>query len=660
MGVRRTLLVLCVLGAAAAPPLAARGQELTLSIGDFQAPGFSAQRLRGSLKGAKLRELALEIDQLTLAGRTWRKVRLACPELELAGARVACRRGVLEAGEKIPVAFTYSTDTRDFVVELEPAPGETWRMSGRAAGAQTAADVRIDKGRIERFASWLPAAAPRVSAGHASGTVSLRNGVASARLAIEGLAFSDASGLHAGEKIGATLEADATAQGEGWRWTARLAWGAGAVFWQPLFIAGKGQQLHLEGTTGRAITAVPQGRLELPGIGAVEFTAQWNHAKGALVALDARSARLRVEALYEDIAKGFLQGTALADLRVEGDASLAASLVGGELTAIDAEVRGVSFEDRQRRFGLFGATGKVSWHRDEARAGEIVIEGAEFLKLPIGAVKVPLSLRGRSVTVGSVRVPILDGALVLRDFQAGAGEAGWGWRFSGELAPVSMAQLTQTLDLPLMRGSVAGVIPAVHYQRGTLAMDGTLAIRVFDGMVSASNVRLIEPFARAPRLHADVEMRDLDLELLTGTFDFGTITGRIDARVQGLELVDWQPVRFDARFESSPGSYSRKISQRAVQNISALGGAGAAAAIQRSFLRFFDQFGYDRLGLSCRLENNVCEMDGIERAPQGYIIVKGGGVPAISVIGYNHRVDWGELVERLKRITEGNVKPIVK
>ena len=53
-------------------------------------------------------------------------------------------------------------------------------------------------------------------------------------------------------------------------------------------------------------------------------------------------------------------------------------------------------------------------------------------------------------------------------------------------------------------------------------------------------------------------------------------------------------------------------------------------------------------------------MDGIERAPQGFVIVKGGGIPAISVIGYNRAVDWHELVERLKRITQENVKPIVK
>ena len=661
MGVRRRLRWWYLVGAAvagASPPAA--GKQVTLSIGHLEIPGLSAQTLRASLQGPQLRELEVEVDRLTLAGRTWRKLKLRCPELDVAGTPIACRRGVLEADEKIPLELTYSTNTRDFAVAFKPAPDETWRLSGRAAGAQTLLNVSIDRGRLARFASWIPAAAPKVNGGRASGTLQLRRTSVSGRLAIDELAFSDASGLRAGEKIGATLEASATAQGNDWHWNARLAWRSGAVFWQPLFVSAKDQRLHLEGSTRSGITDITRGRLELPDVGGVDLSAQWNHAQATLSALEARAVRLQGAALYEDFLKGFLQGTPLADMRVEGVATLGVRLAGGELAGIDADVSGVSFEDRRRRFGIFGATGKVWWRRNEESRGEIAIQGAEFLNLPIGAVKIPLRLSGARVAVGEMRVPILDGALLLRDFQAGTTDEGWGWRFRGELAPVSMVQLTQALGMPVMRGSVAGVIPDVQYRRGTLGLDGALVIRVFDGTVSVSQMRLLEPFSRAPRLHADVEMKNLDLELLTGTFDFGNITGRIDARVRNLELVDWQPIRFDARVESSAGSYPRKISQRAVQNISALGGAGAAVAIQRSFLRFFDQFGYERLGLSCRLENGVCEMDGIERAPQGYVIVKGGGVPAISVIGYNHQVNWRELVERLERITQGNVKPIVK
>jgi hypothetical protein len=53
-------------------------------------------------------------------------------------------------------------------------------------------------------------------------------------------------------------------------------------------------------------------------------------------------------------------------------------------------------------------------------------------------------------------------------------------------------------------------------------------------------------------------------------------------------------------------------------------------------------------------------MGGVEDVPQGYVIVKGGGIPAIRVLGYNRNVGWHELIERLKRVTQDNVTPIVR
>ena len=41
-------------------------------------------------------------------------------------------------------------------------------------------------------------------------------------------------------------------------------------------------------------------------------------------------------------------------------------------------------------------------------------------------------------------------------------------------------------------------------------------------------------------------------------------------------------------------------------------------------------------------------------------MVKGGGLPAISVIGYNRSVDWAELVERLQAAARSNLKPVVQ
>jgi hypothetical protein len=82
--------------------------------------------------------------------------------------------------------------------------------------------------------------------------------------------------------------------------------------------------------------------------------------------------------------------------------------------------------------------------------------------------------------------------------------------------------------------------------------------------------------------------------------------------------------------------------------------------MQRTALRFFDEFGYRRIGWRCKLKNGVCEMDGITPKDGGYVIVEGGGIPAVSVMGYNRAVDWQELITRLARVTREGSAPIIQ
>jgi len=175
-----------------------------------------------------------------------------------------------------------------------------------------------------------------------------------------------------------------------------------------------------------------------------------------------------------------------------------------------------------------------------------------------------------------------------------------------------------------------------------------------------AGLKVVEPFGHAPRVVADIDARHLDLAMLTDTFSFGSITGYIDAEVRRLDMLGWHPQAFAARIETSPGDFRKRISQRAVQNISSLGGAGAGAAIQRSFLRVFDTFGYDRIGLTCTLVGGVCEMGGLEETSGGYLMVKGGGLPALNVMGYNRRVSWDVLLSRLQEIAAGNSRPVIE
>ena len=77
-----------------------------------------------------------------------------------------------------------------------------------------------------------------------------------------------------------------------------------------------------------------------------------------------------------------------------------------------------------------------------------------------------------------------------------------------------------------------------------------------------------------------------------------------------------------------------------MQNLSNIGGGGAAAALQSGLLEFFEEFGYSRLGLGCRLRNDLCQMSGVEAAPNGFYIMKGSGIPKLDIVGHNQRVDW--------------------
>ena len=214
-----------------------------------------------------------------------------------------------------------------------------------------------------------------------------------------------------------------------------------------------------------------------------------------------------------------------------------------------------------------------------------------------------------------------------------------------------MQAFSAALDWPEMHGKLSGMIPDVRYAEGELSIGGMLLIRAFDGAITVRDLRIARLFDVASSLSADIKLDNLDLDALTRAFEFGNIQGRFSGKVDNLQLIDWRPVAFEAVFATPTDDKSRhRISQRAVENISQIGGSGIGGSLSRSFLRVFDEFSYDRIGISCTLRNGVCSMNGVEPMGQGYYLVKGGGLPRIDIVGYAHRVDWDTLLERLSSV----------
>jgi hypothetical protein len=206
-------------------------------------------------------------------------------------------------------------------------------------------------------------------------------------------------------------------------------------------------------------------------------------------------------------------------------------------------------------------------------------------------------------------------------------------------------------------------VSKLRLRDGIVTLGTTLQAEVFDGSLAIKDLRLEDTFGKWPRFYSSIALENLDLELVTSAFSFGRITGRLSGAINDLQLFNWQPIAFDANLFTPLDDRSKhRISQRAVENIGSIGGGGAGItqALSSGFLRFFDDFRYERLGLSCRLENEVCYMNGVAPAPNGgYYLVKGSGVPRIDVIGGARRVDWPRLVQQLIAVTESE-GPIVE
>ncbi|MEN6585429.1 MAG: hypothetical protein ABFE02_05160 [Sulfuricella sp.] len=641
----------------AAPAFA---QQIALHIEDIAAPAFRASGISAELENGRF---SATIKQLSVQEHNWKNVRLTCPAIILERDTIACTQGILTEAQSWPVRFSYAPGAKQLMLDLSLPAREHWHVEARW-GKRWDVAASIDNGKAAHFKTWLPPDVPAPSAGVINGKLRFSGSDASllaadVDLRLTDVAFSDASGLHAGEKISGAISLKARQVKRELLWQGEAAWDRGEIDWDPLYLTG-GARLTARGRLDPQRITLEQGILHWPAIGDISASAAWDRPGRALSTAGFQGTQLALDALYRSFTLPFLGKTALAKSAASGRMDIAGRFADGEIKSLDLTLDHAALQDKDGRFALRDVHLTLPWRAHAATSADFGVGSGQVLALPLGGFTAAIQMQDKKFSIARLDIPVLGGALGIENFQAASSPQGWRWEFEGGLTPIAMEQLSAALHWPKMHGTLAGVVPRVHYDAGKLTVDGALLIKAFDGTAVIQDLALLDALGPAPRLQADIDMRNLDLDLLTRTFSFGSMQGRIDVSVKGLELSDWKPVAFDGSVRSSPGSYPRKISQRAVQNISSLGGAGAAAAIQRSFLGVFEQFGYSQLGLSCVLKNGVCLMGGIAPAPNGYIIVKGGGIPAITVIGYNSSVSWDELITRLQRVTQGNSTPVVQ
>src|SRR3989338_3818564 len=196
----------------------AEAAEFSLNIADIAAPDFSARGITLTLPedgSADLRIAELHVQQ-----RGLRNVHLRCASFALSTASMSCHGGSLAQLPDMTVEFDYRFDTG------------SWQIS---------AALRNVPGK--QLAIFLPAAMPLPTQGKLSGTLRISgeaSGVAAvdADMQLADAGFSDASGLHAAEKLRGTVKFAAARKAARWTWQGNIAWQSGELFWQPLYLRG--------------------------------------------------------------------------------------------------------------------------------------------------------------------------------------------------------------------------------------------------------------------------------------------------------------------------------------------------------------------------------------------------------------------------------------
>ena len=662
-----------LLAALGAPPGSARGMQARIDKVATPVATLEQVRVRvdwaADAQAGELQLWAGRVDAPDL-GYRYRDLHWRCP-LRREGKEGWRCEGALRSGKAAPLQLAVRFDAATTQASLA-------RGTARIALDRNAASpdlTTFDLGRVPiQWAQALLAKAwpdANLKAGELDGRFVIdatekRPLRVSGPLTLRGIALETADASIAGEKLGGRFAID-------YRTTPALSLlTVDGELRGGEFLAGKTYVALPATPVGVRIDAMQRGAAgwELPRIewrdgealtaeGSARFAAD-----ASLQSLDLDVHSGDMSPLRQRYLSGWLGLFGLGEVDLHGAMDMHVQLRDGQLQVADARLHGVDLRDPNERFVFDGLQGDVRYSAGAPVQSELRWASGKLYGLEFDAARLPFAsadglLRFRE----DATVPIMGGSMTFRDLtiRPPQGEAGADIRFALVLDDIDFGRVSTALGLPAFQGRLSGTIPNARYANERVDFDGGLSMQLFNGRVAFSSLALERPFGSAPSLSADIALDDLDLLRLTEVLGFGSITGRLDGRIDGLRLVDWTPVAFNARFITDEAAgVKQRISQRAVQNISSVGDASFVTSLQGQLIGLFDDFGYRRIGIGCRLANEVCSMSGLHSASNAFTIVEGAGLPRLGVVGFNKQVDWPTLVERLMAVGSGDVKPVVE
>ncbi len=675
MSQRYLLLILCLLSSSAQAL-----DDFTVSMDSLESQGWKLTGIKllvSDLKSNR-QQLTVSIDKLSLAKpfHDLTLVNIRCRNFSWQNEEMLCKQGRAELVSKrwqSPAAnFSFHikkndnsltlTDVRfarGFITLVAREQSERWQVKVQANSVQVNMLAKL----LGQDLSELKSGQADLELDAAGSQAVLDN--LSLTAAVHGLTGQTKDGRFASELANFRSSMNASRVNRaGWQWQSHVDFEEGAIYAEPIYLNGRQQGITLD---AQGLWQDFNKRLDIESasyqhtnVVSVEASAILNLNKG----LSIEDAGISVASTNLDkVSSVYLQPiftqTALEGLSFAGQVRVEGTITNQSLTGLTGVFNQISVKDKQQRLSVEGGNGFLNWSNSQTfvQPSTVAWRKLRIGQVPVDAAKLEFLTQANSIRLLHKTVlPLLGGSFVVKQFN---------WQskpqqepsvyFEGDLNQVSLEQWSKAMEWTPLSGSISGTIPKVEYTNKTLSLGGQLVIKVFDGVVRVSNLAASGLFTALPKFYSDLEVDKLDMDQLTSKFKFGGITGKLSGYVRQLYLENWQPVSFYAWFGTPDDDDSKhRISQKAVNNIASIGGGGASDLLSRSILGVFDTFGYDKIGLGCYLHDGVCQLMGIEATPQGYAIIKGGGLPRIDVIGYNPRVDWDVLLDRLKRISKSD------
>jgi hypothetical protein len=530
-----------------------------------------------------------------------------------------------------------------------------WRVRGATGAAKVSA--------LRKFiAPWFALPADITGDGQVSIEGELSDAgkgiVADVSAALEGVDLTNEASTIVTDKLVATARLRAEPKGADTQLVVEVQGKSGQLLAQLIYFDFGANPLafDMRGALGKEVLTIDSlhlkqsSLLDMSGSGRLNLAGETPSLSGEF-----RLAQVEFPAAFSAYVANFLATSMIGDARTRGSLSGELSIVDNSLTALRVKPDNLDFSANKGNLHLSGMSGEIFWSPPggaDAQISRLAWTAGGAYGLSGGASDIEFIAYGANFALTRpAKLPVFDGAVAIENFAMGnLGAANMEVSFKGAVEPISMPLLAKAFGWPEFSGKIAASIPGVRLKDNVLTFDGNVESQVFGGRIVGSNIRLQDPLGNFPQFFADVRARDLDLDLVTRTFEVGSITGKLEADVLGLELFAWTPQAFDARLATPKGDKSRRrISARAVSSLSNVGGGGGSVvqALQSGVLRFFDDYSYEKLGIRCRLRGDVCEMSGVEPAPNGYYIVKGSGLPRIDIVGNQGRVSWNQLLSSI-------------